>query len=274
MKDFDDFLIEKLIVFGKRAYPQFNNVLIVAGGAGSGKGFQNSNLFGIEGKVLDVDALKMMAIKSDKFATKVKEETGQDIKTFDLRQPENVSKIHEILANVFNLTHKSEQALFSSIMMAHPDRKPNLIFDVTLKSMSKLESITRNVRELGYLSENVHIVWVVNDITVAREQNKNRSRVVSDEILLDTHQGAAITFKKILDMGDDIQKYMNGDIYISFNKAGVDVDIKKSASGGHFVSAANYFHIKKQGQKQASSNDLAQDVYDKIKEYTPHTDNW
>ena len=33
-------LQEKLITFGKKAYPKFGNVVILAGGAGSGKGFQ------------------------------------------------------------------------------------------------------------------------------------------------------------------------------------------------------------------------------------------
>ena len=34
-----DVLIEKLITFGGKAYPKFGNVVIMAGGAGSGKGF-------------------------------------------------------------------------------------------------------------------------------------------------------------------------------------------------------------------------------------------
>lgn len=87
---------EKLMIFGGRAYPKFGNVVLIVGGAGSGKGFQLDKLVGIEGKVFDVDALKMLAIKSNIFATRVKEETGHDLKQFDLKIPENVSKIHEI----------------------------------------------------------------------------------------------------------------------------------------------------------------------------------
>lgn len=41
MKSFKDFtsLDEALITFGGKAYPKFGQVVILAGGAGSGKGF-------------------------------------------------------------------------------------------------------------------------------------------------------------------------------------------------------------------------------------------
>jgi hypothetical protein len=278
MIKFSDFLsqslTEKLMVFGKSAYPKFGNIVILAGGAGSGKGFQSGKLLGIEGKTFDVDALKELAVKSTKFAAKVKEETGHDMKTFDMRKPENVGKLHDILASVYNVTNKHQQTTFASILASDAERKPNLIFDVTLKDLSKLESISRNVVELGYEKKNVHIVWIVNDINVAIEQNKNRSRVVPDEILMATHEGAALTMKKLLDMGDKIQKYMDGDIYISFNKVGVDVGVKKSGNGGSYIKDANYIKVKKQGQRQLSSKDLEDEVYNKIKNYVPKTDTW
>lgn len=34
-------------------------------------------------------------------------------------------------------------------MTAHPDRKPNMIFDVTLSDVRKLASISYGVEELG-----------------------------------------------------------------------------------------------------------------------------
>jgi hypothetical protein len=274
MIDFIQFLNERLMIFGKSAYPKFGNVLILAGGAGSGKGFQSSNLLGIEGKTLDVDALKELAIKSTVFAARVKKETGHDLKTFDLKKPENVGKIHEILSDVYNVTNKNQKTLFASILTAAHDRKPNVIFDVTLSKMSKLESISRNAEELGYDKKNIHIVWVVNDINVAITQNQKRSRVVPDEILMDTHEGAALSMKKILDMGEKLKKYMDGDIYLSFNKVGVDTSVSKSDKGGAYIKDANYFKVKKQGQPQLSSDQLGDEIYNKIKAYVPKTDTW
>lgn len=274
MYSFRHFINEKMMIFGKSSYPKFGNVVILAGGAGSGKGFQKSNLLGIEGKSIDVDALKELAVKSQKFAERVKAETGYDLKSFDMRKPENVSKLHEILSDVYNIVKGNERALFASVLAAAPDRKPNLIFDVTLKSRSKLESITRNVQELGYDKQNIHIVWVVNKIDVAIEQNKNRSRVVPDEILMDTHEGAALTMKNILDMGDGLKKYMDGTIYLSFNAVGVDTTLEKSKSGGKYVKDANYVKVKDQGKPQMSSKEIGDDVYDKIKQYVPKIDGW
>ena len=52
-EQFDE-LMEALITFGGKAYPKFGNVVIMAGGAGSGKGFVKDNLVGIEGFTFDV----------------------------------------------------------------------------------------------------------------------------------------------------------------------------------------------------------------------------
>lgn len=44
-------LQEALITFRGKAYPKFGTVVIMAGGAGSGKGFVLEKLVGVEGKV-------------------------------------------------------------------------------------------------------------------------------------------------------------------------------------------------------------------------------
>lgn len=57
MISFKRFLNEALITFNKKAYPKFGQVVIMAGGAGSGKGFVKDKLVGVEGMVFDVDEL-------------------------------------------------------------------------------------------------------------------------------------------------------------------------------------------------------------------------
>ena len=64
MKTVSQFISEALITFGKSAYPKFGNIVILAGGAGSGKGFQKNNLLGIEGTNVDVDAIKELATRA------------------------------------------------------------------------------------------------------------------------------------------------------------------------------------------------------------------
>ena len=66
MMKFSEFLSEALMTFGPGAYPKFGNVVILAGGAGSGKGMQKDKLLGINGVNLDVDAIKKLAASAPK----------------------------------------------------------------------------------------------------------------------------------------------------------------------------------------------------------------
>lgn len=276
MKSFKDFvsLDEALITFGGKAYPKFGQVVILAGGAGSGKGFTLEKLLGIEGITLDVDALKKLVMGSTKLAAEIKAKTGHDVKTMNLKNPDNVATLHHVIADVFNVSNKNQARVYAGIAAAPEDRKPNLIFDVTLKSMSKLANIARDVEALGYQKENIHIVWVMNDVHIAMQQNLKRDRVVPKEILMDTHEGAALTMAKILNMGDSLKQYMDGDIWISFNKVGIDSEIKKSEKGGMFVVKSNYIKVKAKGKPQKSIDQLDKELVAKVAAYAPKTDTW
>lgn len=276
MKSFKDFtsLDEALITFGGKAYPKFGQVVILAGGAGSGKGFTLEKLLGIEGITLDVDALKKLVMGSTKLAAEIKAKTGHDVKTMNLKNPDNVATLHHVIADVFNVSNKNQARVYAGIAAAPEDRKPNLIFDVTLKSMSKLANIARDVETLGYKKESIHIVWVMNDVHIAMQQNLKRDRVVPKEILMDTHEGAALTMAKILNMGDSLKQYMDGDIWISFNKVGIDSEIKKSDKGGMFVVKSNYIKVKAKGKPQKSIDQLDKELVAKVAAYAPKTDTW
>lgn len=264
-----EYITEKLITFGNTAYPKFGNVVIMAGGAGSGKGFVKEKLLGIEGFVFDVDALKQIAIKTPKFVERVKNELGIDLTTFNFKSSDDVSKIHYILSDHFGIDDKKIKNLTKSILAASKDRKPNLIFDVTLKDIYKFKSITDLVKMLGYESQNIHLVWVVNDIEVAIQQNLKRSRTVPTEILVNTHRGASNTMGDIIKMGERISTYLDGDIVFVFNKAKVDSTLKKSDMGGSYIEDANYVYMKTKNNPVVKYEDISQDIIQKIKDYTP-----
>ena len=283
-------LLEKLITFGGKAYPKFGNVVIMAGGAGSGKGFVKDTLVGIEGYTFDVDDLKRLAVASPMIQKRVKKDLGKDLNKIgsDLSNPDNVGKLHAIVGDYLNLDSKRMKALYTSIMTAPSDRKPNIIFDVTLKDLQKLEKITRQVSAIGYPKENVHIVWVVNDIEVAKAQNKDpkRGRVVPADILVNTHRGASATMNDILNMGKGLRKYMDGDIAFAFNKIGVDsnlaksdksgkkIGMKGSTQGGQYVVDANYFYVKRRGKIPTPVAKLEKEIRMKITKYVPKGIDW
>lgn len=277
MKSFNEFyteINEALITVGKQAYPRFGHVVIMAGGAGSGKGFVQQNLLGVEGNTFDVDHIKTLAMKAPKMRTKVKDEFGTDIGTLNLKEPEDVFKLHAIIGDALSIDDKKLKALYTSVFSAAQDRKPNLIFDVTLKDMRKLEKITYAVIELGYPKENIHIVWVVNDIEIAKSQNEKRSRMVPVEILVNTHKGVSSTMQDIIGLGRKIKKYLDGDIVFAFNKVGVDASLRTSSKGGKFIEKANYFYVKRSGKPPMSLAQVKAELGGKIASYVPKSVDW
>jgi predicted kinase len=250
----------------------------------SGKGFTLSNLIGMEGKTFDVDHLKELVIKSTQIAKRILQTTGIDVKELNLRDPEDVRTLHYALSDPqFEYPKKEQKQLFdtlTTIAYSPDEKKPNLIFDVTLEKLSKFSTICAKVQDIGYKKENIHIVWVLTDIKVALEQNKNRKRVVPEDILIQTHEGASMTMKKLVTQVDMLRKNMDGDIWISANVTGVDSKVVKSDKGGSYVSEANYFLIKKKGQAPSSIDDMAKmfvagtSLLSKIKTYTPKINQW
>ena len=289
---FKEFLEEKLITFGGIAYPKFDNVVILAGGSGSGKGTILNHLLGITGKVLDVDQLKTWAIKSHDFKNRIKNEMGIDVTKMNLKNPEDTSKLHEIIEK-YQIMDKKKEVLFLSII-TKSTMKPNLIFDVTLKNISKLHNLTQNCEKMGYLKQNIHIVWVINDFEVALKQNLKRDRVVYDYIVKDTHIGASMTMREVVDMGDEIKHILDGDIWFVFNNPTVDLEFveRKYQTKGRWnvgeetpsnskmetrkvnIKNALYFPVKRQGGSILSYDEFKNEYKEKIIQYVPNQQHW
>tara|TARA_A100001011_G_scaffold397893_1_gene500370 strand:+ start:1925 stop:4108 length:2184 start_codon:yes stop_codon:yes gene_type:complete len=269
-------LDEKLITFAKKAYPKSGNLLILAGGAGSGKGFILNNLVGLEGKVFNVDDLKSLAIKTPKIISRVKKEFNVDLSKLKLTKGEDVAKLHDIIGTEMNLSNKQQVRFFANALFQRDDLKPNVIFDVTLKDLRKLQNITRMAEAVGYKKENVHIVWVINDIEIAKVQNLDpkRARVVPVEILVNTHRGASQTMLDIMKMGTSLKKYMDGDIVFAFNKIGVDSDLKTSDKGGSYIKKSDYFYVKRSGKPPIKFSEMGDNILKKIRSYVPNANTW
>jgi len=257
-------LFEKLLTFGK-SRPKYDNVVIIMGGSASGKGFILQNLIGIEGKVFDVDALKMFAMKSAIIKDKILADYNKDVSKLDLKNPNEVEFLHDVVDQL-GLRNKQLNAQLLSTMGSK--NKPNLIFDVTMTSLTKLENLSYYLNQLGYVKENIHLVWVVTDIETAIEQNNNRDRSVLFDVLKSTHSGVANNVKNILNSYVSIENYMDGDFYIVFNKKGIDTFIKSSGFGGHFIDGALYIKVKEQHKKIKHISELDDDIIQKLEKYT------
>jgi len=252
-------LNEVQIEFGNSKSTRFGQVVILAGGAGSGKGFVKTNLLDLDGKTFDVDELKTLALKSKLITNKIRDDYGIDINDLNLKNPEDTSILHKVIDDL-SLLKKIKSSLGKSIIAANPDRKPNLIFDVTLKSIKKLSDISSMCKTLGYTKENIHVVWVLNDMDTAIAQNASRDRRVQDDILADTHRMVSYQMQQLLNDSTRLQKYMNGFVYIVFNKK--------------YTDSAFYALVKEKNKPVKSFNDLDDKIFDTILKRVPDASIW
>ena len=245
---FENMLMEKLITFNGKVYPKYNNVVVMCGGGGSGKGFVVSNVLGIDAKSLNVDDLKETLIKfkdDNPLSQKFKSKYGKYLSDVDLSNGKECSWLHELVeANGF--AKKMYNKLFRSEY--HKKDKTNLLFDVTLKNYPKLEDISGLCLIGGYKPENTHMVWVLNDFENSRKANQHRDRRVPEDILRKTHSGCADTVKNILNKTDSLG-YVNGDVWIYFGSTFTgDAKLVNSPNGGKYLEDFCVVKVKDAGK--------------------------
>lgn len=125
---------------------------------------------------------------------------------------------------------------------------------------------------MGYLPENIHLVWVINDVEVARSQNQKRSRTVPDDILMASHAGASANLKRIVVDFEHSGSKMNGDLWFVFNREGTDTTMAKSNTGKSVLTKGTYFKVKSAGSRQIRT--IPDQYLNKIRAYTPNPEVW
>lgn len=239
MKSFTQYLEEKVIQIGKGK--KEGQVIFLAGGAGSGKGFAKSNFIDDRMfKAIDVDEFKRLYIKLKKYP---------EVANMNLRNPDDVFKLHTFVKSK-GVKNAAFQAMYRSAREGVA--QPNIIFDVTMKDMDDLTDVVPHLIQAGYKKENIHIVWVLADYKVAVMRNKKRSRVVPDDVLLKTHEGAAKSMTDMVFKGKYPSNMINGDVHVILNNQENTVlynDPEVAAKTGNFViKSFTYLTIKKTGK--------------------------
>ena len=174
-------LEEKLIVYG--GGKKYGQIVFLAGGAGSGKGFASEKFMQKElFKVRDVDEWKKAFIK---MASEMKKYS--ELRGLNLRNPDDVFKLHMAVKKM-GIKGRSLQSLLRDV---RPDRLPNIMFDITFKDTDEIDEAMPMLLRAGYQPRDIHITWVLTNYHIAVKQNKERDRVVPDDIMIATHTGAA-----------------------------------------------------------------------------------
>ncbi len=236
---------EKLITFSNRA--PYGQIVFMAGGAGSGKGFAIDNFIDSAGfRVRDVDEMKKAIGKLDqlgkfsvdkwykKYGKNLSAKPGKSgglspkahVEEFvlgkgmsisdiskDLKNPNNVASLHYIV-DAMGLKDKWLIAMLSG--KDNKETLPNLLFDITAKKVSSITDVIKPLIANGYDSKNIHLIWVLSNFHVAIKANKDRDRMVPEDILLQTHEGAGKTMWEV--MTKILPKGLNGRIDVILNK--------------------------------------------------------
>ena len=243
-------LEEKLILFnGGKNYGQ---IVFMAGGAGSGKGFAIQNFMqGEKFKVRDVDEWKKALIKLAKM-----KDSDSDLAKLNLRNPEDVFKLHTIVREK-GIKNKTLDMLLTG---AKKDRLPNILFDITMKDSSDISDVAPKLIDAGYDPKNIHLVWVLTSYKQAAKANKERDRVVPDAILFQSHQKAAMNMLqriKSMALGNRTgvgRKHVDGQVHVVLNNR--EKTVFHPGYEGKAVKDFAYVTIKKSGQNYLKDTDI------------------
>jgi dephospho-CoA kinase len=277
MKSFKQYIVEmqelaeKLLVIGKGK--KYGQIIFLAGGAGSGKGFSVKNfLEGEKFKVRDVDEMKKLFLRLANLKNKNCKNCSE-LRGLDMTKPKDVYKLH-MWVKEQGFKDKTLDLLLSQ---ASSDRLPNIIFDVTMKDKNDITDVVPLLASIGYDPKNINIVWILTNYSVAIEQNRDpeRGRVVPENIMLQTHEGAANTIWSFVKKGTPTN--VNGGVYIILggpkntilwtDKKGKPIKTGKDKTV--VVKDFKYITVKEPGKRMTTSKDLHNTVLEWIRQNVP-----
>lgn len=286
-------LVEKQILYnnGKR----YGQIVFLAGGAGSGKGFAIKHFMqGEEFKIRDVDEMKIAFQKLDavgkftvddllsKYGDKISErdmkliqseivEKKLKLSDLNLKTPTHVYLLHVIV----RATGAKDKTLDLMLAGAEKGQLPNILFDSTFKDVEDMEKVLPLLLKAGYEPKNIHLTWVLTNYEIAIKNNKSRSRVVPEDILLATHSGAAQTVYHLVDTG--LPKEVDGGIYIILNNPENTIYIVDPRTGKQYrdsrgnpvIKDFKYLTMKEPGKPAKKEIELKKQLLTWIRDNTP-----
>ena len=261
----EDILNEKLITYGNRK--SYGQIVFIAGGAGSGKGFAIKNfLDSASFKIRDVDEMKKQLQvlnrlgKIDintiikKYGKSIKpkdidlinkiQDDGFKLQNLNLKNPDHVYALH-ILVKAIGIKDASLEKLL--LGKNNPETLPNILFDITAKDVTDITSVIPKLKAVGYQANNIHLTWVLTNYVTSLVNNNSRSRKVPDgsmgaeNIMLKTHEGASNTIWGLVTKA--LPKGMNGRVDVILNNPQNTVFLKG-------VDGKDIEKIQKNNQKE------------------------
>ena len=263
MKTFSQYLEEKLILYGQGK--RYGQIVFLAGGAGSGKGFSVSNFMEKEKfKIRDVDEWFLADTTS----------AYPEIRGLKLRNPKDVATLHMFVKDK-GIKSKTLDLLLSDVNTNH---LPNIMFDITMKDATDISEALPKLLEVGYNPKNIHLTWVLTNYAVAIVNNRNRARIVPEDIMLLSHEGAAASMYKVIK--GNLPRGLNGGVRVILNNREnsipwIDPDTKEvmkdHKSGNIIIKDFTYLTFKKEGKLMGPEIDVKRQLLSWISDNVPKT---
>ena len=155
---------------------KFGQCIILGGGPGIGKGFIRANYLDTDYKIFNVDTLKKLYNKMTKAGI-------INDKVYDLKNRDDVSALHNIIKDK-KWKFKERDRMLNASHIVNKNRLPNICFDITAKDPIAFKEIFEQIAGLGY---EITFVWVIGNLEVAIYNNSKRSRSISNDILINSH---------------------------------------------------------------------------------------
>ena len=194
--------------------PGILKCVFMAGGPGSGKSFTAMEIFGIDKKLKSsFSATGLKNVNSDSAFETLLKKNGID--------PKDLARIEKEDAELWNkITGSGSKAGFGKIKVARSSLVPKMslrdrakqltqkqkafyeagrlgmIIDGTGHRYEKIAKLKKHAESLGY---DCYMVFVNTSLKVAKERNKNRERVLPDDLLAKSWQ----------DVQDNLGKFQN-----------------------------------------------------------------
>ena len=280
-------LDEKLMVYNNRK--PYGQVVFLAGGAGSGKGFASKHFLDREMfKVRDVDKMKKQLQILNRLgkldidgilkkygknipASEIEnirsiQAQGFQLRNLNLKQPNPVTALH-MLVKAMGIKDSSLETLL--VGKNNPETLPNIMFDITAKKVTDISGVIPKLEKAGYKSENIHLTWVLTNFVTAMENNKTRERMVPEDTLLKTHEGASNTVWGLVTKA--MPKGLNGRVDVILNNPEHTIKYK-AAEGNEVDGIAKGFlslPVKKEGGSILPEKIWKNKLYNWIKNNAP-----
>ena len=179
LMDIKETILEQMIIEGVDD-PGILKCVFMAGGPGSGKSFTAMEIFGIDKKLKSsFSSFGLKNVNSDTAFEKGLKDNGIDPrKLADIEK--NDPELWDKIANNDDSIRNNAKVLTKKQKAFYEAGRLGMIIDGTGHDYGKIQKNKKYAESLGY---DTYMVFVNTSLEVAQERNKNRDRVLSDELL-------------------------------------------------------------------------------------------